>query len=488
MKRLALFIGIVVGLVASCSTKEIDLQTPVQDDVVFYASFEQPSDIDTRVYATEDLLLRWTADDRVSIYNKNTYNQQYAFTGETGDNAGGFRKVESDEFMTGNAISNVVSVYPYQTTTKITENEVITVNLPAEQTYAENTFGLGANTMVSVTSDNFLQYKNVGGYLMLKLYGEGVYVSSITLRGNSAERIAGTASVTMPFDGVPTTMIATDATDEITLTCTTPVRLGSTENESTRFWFVVPPITFNNGFSITVHEATGEIFEKSTHVSVSIKRNVLSKMSPIEVDSSTIPYIPIPDAVDLGLSVKWASFNLGASKPEEYGDYYAWGETETKSVFSWSTYKWCNGTGSSLTKYNTNSSYGTVDNKTTLETGSEGDDVASKKLGGFWRMPTDQECTELRTNCTWTWTTQNGVYGRLVTSKLNGNSIFIPAAGRWYETLFSLGSTGIFWSSSLNTTYGPNCAWNVFFNSSDMGRYNNEYRYIGLSVRPVYAE
>ena len=286
----SLILASAITLSAACSTLEMDIQPPIQDDVVFFASFEQPSDNGTRVYANEDLLLRWTADDRVSIFNKNTYNQQYAFTGETGDNAGGFRKVESDEFMTGNAISNVVSVYPYQTSTKITESGVVTATLPSVQAYAENSFGLGANTMVSVTSDNFLQYKNVGGYLVLNLYGEGVSVSSITLKGNKGEKLAGKATVTMPLNGVPTVAVADDATPEITLTCESPVLLGTTPEESTLFWFVVPPVSFNEGFTITVSTPSGESFEKSTAKSVVIERNNLSKMSPIEVVPSINPH------------------------------------------------------------------------------------------------------------------------------------------------------------------------------------------------------
>ena len=250
---------------------------------MFYASFEQPADIDTRVYANEDFLLRWNADDRVSIFNTITYNEEYRFTGETGDNGGSFSRVNND-FITGNTIPHVVSVYPYQKSTKITEDEVLTVTLPAEQTYAENTFGLGANTMVSVSSDNVLQYKNIGGFLMLKLYGEGS-VSSITLKGNNGEKLAGKASVTMPQDGVPTVSMADDAETEITLTCPEPVALGATGEESIHFWFVVPPVTFEKGFTITVAGDDG-VFTKTTEKALTIDRNSLSKMSPIEVDLS----------------------------------------------------------------------------------------------------------------------------------------------------------------------------------------------------------
>jgi hypothetical protein len=188
--------------------------------------------------------------------------------------------------------------------------------------------------------------------------------------------------------------------------------------------------------------------------------------------------------VDLGLSVKWATCNVGASKPEEYGDYFAWGETQPKSNYDWSTYKWCNGSYDTQTKYNTNSSYGTVDNKTTLDLG---DDAARANWGGSWRMPTDAELTELREQCTWTWTTQNGVYGYKVTSKKSGytnKSIFLPAAGyRSGSSLGSAGSDGDYWSSSLLTVI-PSDAWYVGFGSSNVYR-DYYYRYYGFSVRPV---
>ena len=185
--------------------------------------------------------------------------------------------------------------------------------------------------------------------------------------------------------------------------------------------------------------------------------------------------------VDLGLSVKWATMNVGASSSEGYGDYFAWGETEPKDVYDWNTYKWCNGSSTSQTKYNTKSGYGTVDKKNTLELS---DDAARANWGGAWRMPTDAELTELREQCTWTWTSQNGVYGYKVTSKSNGNSIFLPAAGyRLDSSLYYAGSYGLYWSSSLNTV-NPNGAWYVYFSSGTVYRYDS-YRYDGLSVRPV---
>ncbi|MBR4775770.1 MAG: hypothetical protein IK008_06700 [Bacteroidales bacterium] len=187
-------------------------------------------------------------------------------------------------------------------------------------------------------------------------------------------------------------------------------------------------------------------------------------------------------AVDLGLSVKWANCNLGATTPKEYGDYYAWGETAPKQEYSFKTYKWCDGSYESLTRYNTKSTYGTADNKTVLDLE---DDVVRVELGGKWRMPTDEEWTELRTNCTWTWTSQSGINGYMVTSRINGKSIFLPAAGNICDTMLlgGAGYSGCYWSSSLYTDV-PYCAWYVRFDSDDVGRSHNG-RSLGQSVRPV---
>lgn len=180
--------------------------------------------------------------------------------------------------------------------------------------------------------------------------------------------------------------------------------------------------------------------------------------------------------VDLGLSVKWAECNIGASCPEDFGYYYAWGETKEKNYYSWDFYKYCNGTENSLTKYSISSSYGTEDNKTTLE---PEDDVAHVEWGGSWRMPTIDEINELREKCIWEWTTINGI-GYRVTGP-NGNSIFLPAAGE-AENDYQ-GAYGLYWSSSLSNGDSNN-AFYLFFDSSnnDNGRRN---RYHGHPVRPV---
>ncbi len=188
--------------------------------------------------------------------------------------------------------------------------------------------------------------------------------------------------------------------------------------------------------------------------------------------------------VDLGLpsGLLWATCNVGADSPEGYGNYYAWGETEPNGTYNWNTYKWCNnGDDHNLTKYNTDSNYGIVDNKTVLD---PEDDAAHVNWGGDWRMPTYDELKELKDRCTWTWTTHNGKKGRRVTGP-NGNSIFLPAAGYYNNgSLNYAGSDGDYGSSSLYTG-DPLIAYYLYFDSGSVYMYHYGHRCFGRSVRPV---
>ncbi|MCR4816337.1 MAG: hypothetical protein K5842_04045 [Bacteroidales bacterium] len=194
--------------------------------------------------------------------------------------------------------------------------------------------------------------------------------------------------------------------------------------------------------------------------------------------------------VDLGLpsGLLWASCNVGASAPEEYGDYFAWGETTTKDNYTWSTYRYCTvdgeGNMATLTKYNTptNWDWGTVDNLTTLESS---DDVATVSMGDGARTPTYDEWNELLENTTAEWTTLNDVNGTKFIAP-NGNSIFLPAAGYHVDSeLEYAGSYGLYWSSSLDAVY-PHRARSFLFNMDDQ-RMGYDYRYDGRSVRAVRA-
>ena len=177
------------------------------------------------------------------------------------------------------------------------------------------------------------------------------------------------------------------------------------------------------------------------------------------------------EVVDLGLpsGLKWRSMNVGASKPEDYGNYYAWGETTTKTSYIWSTYK-----------YSSSDYYGTGVGQSGKTVLIPEDDAATANLGEGWRTPKNKEWKELKENCSWKWTTRNGVNGMQVTGP-NGNSIFLPAAGYFRSSLTNKGTYGSYWSSSYATADNA-LGWD-FINSDVSSAYLD--RSMGCSVRPV---
>lgn len=239
--------------------------------------------------------------------------------------------------------------------------------------------------------------------------------------------------------------------------------------------------SFTASFTISGNILTVYLsYTTAAYSSYSVKREYTLKDAPTETPT---PEVSVSyNAVDLGLpsGTLWADRNVGADSPEDYGDYFAWGETSTKSIYDWSTYKWCQGSNTSMTKYCTKSSYGIVDNKTVLDLE---DDAAYVNMGTEWRMPTSDELKELRNKCTWTRTSQKGTKGYKVTGP-NGKSIFLPAAGhRGGSSLYDAGSSGYYWSASLNES-NPGGAWYLFFYSSDRYMYSLS-RYYGRTVRAV---
>lgn len=224
-------------------------------------------------------------------------------------------------------------------------------------------------------------------------------------------------------------------------------------------------------------------------------------LSYIESEEKVVRYNVsqhIPEAIDLGLSVKWASFNLGASKPEENGGFYQWAGledvTDTSINLDWDYCPFHIGIDKEAgwSKYSTDSvplwwsGPGNPDNKVVLD---PEDDASSVLLEGKWRTPTNAEWIELKENCTWTWTdnyNSSGVAGQIISSRKPGyteKSIFLPAAGRRFNNTHESGSYGDFWSSSLYTE-SPYRGYSVYFNSSEIG-ISRSYRYLGRSIRPV---
>ena len=187
------------------------------------------------------------------------------------------------------------------------------------------------------------------------------------------------------------------------------------------------------------------------------------------------------EAVDLGLSVKWANMNVGAEKDSGFGSYFAWGEVKPKKYYSWNTYVWSRENTQFLVKYSI------TDRKTQLDLS---DDAARANWGGDWRMPTVDECEELvdPDKCTWKWITKDGVNGYKVTGKKTGNSIFLPITGfRFYDSVQFRAINGIYWTSTLYTA-SPSKAWCIEFNFTDVNvHYGNlsSNRFSGRCIRAV---
>ena len=277
MKKLLILAGCAMMLALSCA-KEKDAPELRQKGGLFYAAIE---DVDSKVFADDQLRVLWHQNDLVSIFNKYTYNKQYKFNGNTGDNAGSFSEVPSSDFVTGNTLPLVYAIYPYNEGTSISNDGVISLNFPAAQSYSKNSFGIGANPMVSVSEDNNLLFKNVGGYLMLKFYGEAC-IKTIQLQ--ATQKIAGAATVTMDLGGTPVIAMADNASTKITLDCGEGILVGATEENYTEFWFALPPVSFLRGFTVKITDVYGQTFTKKTTNALTISRNHLEKMAPIELN------------------------------------------------------------------------------------------------------------------------------------------------------------------------------------------------------------
>ena len=210
----------------------------------------------------------------------------------------------------------------------------------------------------------------------------------------------------------------------------------------------------------------------------------------LAVASLTLVHAQAPanvQAVDLGLpsGIYWASCNVGATYPQGYGDYFAWGKTESKDYYDWSHYKYTNGGYGHMTKYCNDASHGDngfTDMKTVLEAE---DDAAAANWGNAWRMPTDAEWAELLEQCTWEWIKYSqDTFSYVVTSKTNGNSIFLPATGYLVDdSRYNAGMRGNYWSSSLNDAKASYARY-IDFNSSkqEITQYG---RFYGRSIRAV---
>lgn len=258
----------------------------LQDTAVFQAVFESP---DTRTYIDDQLEMFWTAGDQVSLFTT-LQNQAYRFTGSTGDRSGGFEKLQTGGSDSGSPLNAHYAVYPYQKNTAVTEDGTLSFVLPSVQSCSGHGFGLGANTMVAVTEnqeDHLLRFRNVCGYLVVRLYGDAT-IREMSIRGNNGEKLSGAATC-KPVYGEPLTIAwGEGAGEQISLDCGEGVKLGTTAESASEFWFAIPPVSFEKGFTISYTTTDGYSYQRSTALSRTLTRNVVNRLSPVGIGTTDL--------------------------------------------------------------------------------------------------------------------------------------------------------------------------------------------------------
>lgn len=258
----------------------------LQDTAVFQAVFESP---DTRTYIDDQLEMFWTAGDQVSLFTT-LHNQAYRFTGSTGDRSGGFEKLQTGGSDSGSPLNAHYAVYPYQENTAIAEDGTLSFVLPSVQSCSGHGFGLGANTMVAVTEnpeDHLLRFRNVCGYLVVRLYGDAT-IREMSIRGNNGEKLSGAATCKPVYGESPAIAWGEGAGEQISLDCGEGVKLGTTAESASEFWFAIPPVSFEKGFTISYTTTDGYSYQRSTALSRTLTRNVVNRLSPVGIGTTDL--------------------------------------------------------------------------------------------------------------------------------------------------------------------------------------------------------
>lgn len=468
--KLAMTSAAAVLLLAGCA--QMEPAESLEPEITLNASFESDEpDVKT---ALQDggKQVYWEPGDRISVFfngaggvfvsNNTELAAKTTFSGSLNTLIGA---TEGDV-----ATSYIWGLYPYSAGATC-DGTSVSARFPGEQTARPGSFGSGSHFALARSNSFSLAFYNVCGGIRFTLTEEGI--NRIVLRRADSGPLAGDIRITVK-DGLPYTQWSDSAqasfSDEIVLKAPE----GGVFQTGKWYYISLIPGELTGGFSLEFQKVSGMTATMSTAKTVTVKRGVYGSVEKID---SGLEFAD-ERAVDLGLSVKWAKCNLGASGPEEYGGYYAWGETSTKSSYYESNYQWLD--GGSLTKY-----YGET---YVLELA---DDAAYAELGGSWRMPTEEEMEELLTGCTWTWDTKNNVDGYTVSGKgaYAGKSIFIPAAGYLsgkYNTEEGWG--GRYWTSTLYYANKFNAIMLDFMSTSTSLRTTDTHRENGLPIRPVFCE
>lgn len=509
MKKIIYFVMMALAAV-SCVKEQAEQQLMQITEIVAQAGDDESK---TMIHGSD---IRWTEGDAINLFYGDKGGSKFTTNITSPSPVATF--YGSLGVDTGAAAADYWAVYPYDANNTCDGNS-ITASIPGtQQCIAGNVSGnIGdkVNPAVAKSATTSLKFYNVGSWIVFSFTQSDI--TAVVFRGNNNEDVGGDLRVTMDADDRPVAEVI-HGIKEITI-----IPTGVNFIKGYQYFAVVLPQTFTKGYTLTLYKGN-EVAECVVSHSAEFLRSQYRRKQNADEGLVFSP-VELPDsfeAVDLGLSVKWSSCNLGATSPEEYGDYYAWGEVEPYYTyldksdwsFAWKadkqngyhvdSYRWCDGSFDSLSKYNYDSSYGTVDNKTLLDLD---DDAARVALGNKWRIPTFAEWAELldNRNCAWTAGTVNGVRGYIVTSKkagFTGNSIFIPGASSvsnsshsasendnkiafyWTSSLY-VWNNSVTWSYSIEPDNAYCFGWDLSTTYPHFGRW---YRMSGFTVRPVFGD
>ena len=417
--------------------------------------------------------VNWTAGDAIQYYTEPKQSSpESASVSLDGDKAYiTIPRGRADEFI--NAVYGAISLTAYSST-----SDCMYVSSPVKNNQAYTSFA-DAHICAAFSSDIDNQELTFHNAAAIVKFTSSAKVDKIVFYGNNSETITGGSNGNLKITHASGALtVEPSSTGGTTVT----VQTGGVESD---FYIAILPVNFAGGITIDCYDSNLELIatQKTTKAINAVSTSGNTKVLDLGSAQNWITSAP-PVAVDLGLSVKWARVNLGATEPEGLGDYYSWGETSPKSTYNWSDYSFGQSKNGPFSKYVLDSDLGTIDHKTVLD---PGDDAAHVILGGDWRIPTQEEVQELMSNCSWSWTTRNGVPGYRVTSNkpgFSGISIFLPANGMIGGSSPSdVGTIGNYWSASLSAEVGYH-GISPYFSQSYV-KSGNCYRYFGLGIRPV---
>ena len=483
MKQRALLFAMAAFVFVACTTgeveQEINLPLPDGVEVVFTAMTETGSP-NTKTELSENHVL-WSPGDEISLFcggNGRSYKftAQNSYPAATVDFSGIIDQAHSDALNAGTVDVPFWAVYPYASDNAC-DGESVTLCVPSMQVADTYTFAPKSFPSVARSMNNELRFYNVCGGIKLKFSRSDI--TCVNIESNNGEPLSGTVKVAFDSNNRPYVKEVANGVDFIDF-----CPAYSTFDTDRDYFISVLPGALSGGLTFTFELEDPNVFgTKEVNKSLTVKRNTFGNVGVIDNNVEwELDVTSTPETVDLGLSVNWASCNLGAETPDEYGYFFAWGEILPKENYDWSTYKWANGSSSSITKYNL---------RDVVYTLKPEDDAATVQFGDGWRTPTSAEIQELLDGCTWS--NRSVGYARTLvgTSKADPTkSISFPMTGWMNESVNSDANGRVaFWSADLSYSLIEQA--DEFFCKYAYTPSPSIYyidRCYGLPIRPVYVD